>query len=118
MQIDEQVIRSLLADQHIPLGTITHGNGSIGRGLFIERLTAGLNHILKTRQQAQYLKEELEELKEKYDENCAKLDIEMARVMDQCQHPSYVKCNIGGLRLVTCNICGGIVEEEITGGGV
>jgi hypothetical protein len=116
MQIDEQTIRSLLADQHIPEGMISHGNGTIGRGLFIERLTSGINHILETGQQAQYLKEELEGLKEKYDENCAELDMEMARLVNQCQHPSWVESEKDGLSLVICNICGGIIEEEITGG--
>ncbi len=113
MNIDEQTIRSLLYDQHITGGMIRNKHGSIGLSLFIERLTAGINATLLTALQVEYNKEELLDLKEKYDENCAELDMELARLVKACKHPSLTEKD----NLVICNICGGIVEEENCGSG-
>lgn len=115
MEIDEQTIQSLFAEQHITKGMITHANGTIGLSLLIERLTAGINATLSTAEQVGFLKEELLGLQERYEENCAELDMEMGRLVKACKHPSWTECEKDGLPLVICNICGGIVEEEICG---
>jgi len=115
MEIDEQTIRSLLAEQHITTGILTHANGSLGLSLLIERLTAGINTTLSTAKQVMFLKEELLGLQERYEKNCAELDMELSWLVKACKHPSWIKCEKDGLSLVVCNICGGIVEKEICG---
>ncbi len=113
--IDEQTIRSLLAKQHITMGMIVHTEGSVGLSLFIERLTAGINATLVVAQQVGFIKEELLGLQECYEENCAKLNMELDQLVKTCKHPSWNEHIIEGIPLVICNICGGIVKEEICG---
>ena len=110
MTIDEQTVRSLLSDQHITQGIIVQVSD-----LFAERLTAGINAVLSTAQQVGFIRDELEGLKERYEENCAELDMELGRLVKACKHPSWIECEKDGLPLVICNICGGIIEEEICG---
>lgn len=115
MVIDEQTIRSLLADQHIIEGMTRQNGTTIGLDLFIERLTTGINENLSTAQQVDSVKEELDGLKEKYEENCAELDMELGRLVKACKHPSYISSKVDGLvaPVVICNICGGLIEDEI-----
>lgn len=115
MMIDEQTIQFLLNDRRITQGMSDETRDSLVGWELIERLTDAFNAVLSTAQQVGFIKEELEGLKEKYEENCAELDMEMARLVNQCIHPSCIECEKDGLFLVICNICGGIVEEEISG---
>ncbi len=111
MEIDEQTIRSLLVEQHITQNNIPCQGcrRSIGLNIFVERLTAGINAILSTIQQVDFIRDELDGLKEEYEENYAKLDIELAKLVTACKHPSWRECDKSGLSLVTCNICGGLI---------
>ena len=112
MKIDEQTIRSLLAEQNILKGIISHPDGSVGLDLLIERLTAGINVALSTAEQSANLRDMLFELKKKYDEDCAELDEELVRLVDACKHPSQFEHP--DLEMVyICHICGGLVEEEM-----
>ncbi len=105
--IDEQTIRTFMSNQHL------HGTTVRIDDQFIEHLTSYINVVLSTAKQVGFVKEELEGLKEMYEENCAVLDMEMARLVNQCTHPSHDEHIVEGMSLVICNICGGIVEENL-----
>ena len=101
--IDEQTIRSLLAEQRINYP---------GLSLLVEHLTAGINNVLLTAARVGHIEKELLGLGERYEENCADLDTELTRLVDACKHPSWMEKD----GLPVCNICGGgLVEEEICG---
>ncbi len=107
--IDERTIR-FLTEQYIVNGMTASIDCKV-----IKQLTTDINAVLLTIKQVGFVKEELDGLQERYEENCAELDGEMARLVDQCTHPSHDEHIVEGISLVVCNICGGIVEREICG---
>ncbi len=107
--IAERTIR-FLTDQYIVKGMTTSIHCTV-----IKQFTTDLNDVLLTINQVGFVKDEQIGLQERYEENCAELDGEMARLVDQCTHPSHDEHIVEGISLVVCNICGGIVEREICG---
>lgn len=112
MQIDEQQIEKILVGI---FGRVTRVSTSFGHVHFaslIRSITEDINQDLATAAQMDYLKESESELKEKFEEDVAELDQEMARLTKACPHHSHTKRDQDGLPLVICNVCGTIVEEE------
>jgi rubrerythrin len=106
MKIDEQTIQTLIEEDEAFCYVSTQ---------FVMRLTEKINKVLHTMEQAAYLKAEMDKVGEKYEEDTGELDAEMARLVEECLHPSQHELPREGgpdFPIFVCNICGSIVEDE------
>jgi hypothetical protein len=116
MKIDEKQVASILSEFFNPTYPLYTRNGNTVRFEVIVQLVAdALNQDLATATQIAMLKKGEEHVREGFEEDMAVLDIEAARITSACPHRSTSECDRDGLPLVICNVCGTLVEEEITG---
>jgi uncharacterized protein (UPF0335 family) len=77
---------------------------------FIDRLTDGINEVLRTGEEKAALEDELRELEAEHDALRDELDTKMAEIVKLCKHPSQHEHE--ELEMVfVCNICGGLIDN-------
>lgn len=113
MQINEQQVERILVGIFGRVNRLSTPLGNVDLTVLVQNITEDINQDLATASQMDHLKELMGELKEKFDEGCAELDQEMARLTVDCPHNSTSECKQDGLPLVICNVCGTVVEEGI-----
>jgi hypothetical protein len=116
MKIDEKQVASIMSKFFNPACSLyTRSGDTVEFDVIVQSVADGINQDLATATQIAMLKKGEEILREGLEEDMAVLNIEAARITSACPHRSTSECDRDGLPLVICNVCGYIVEEEITG---
>jgi rubrerythrin len=114
--IDEKQVASILSEFFNPrcrLGT-RHGT-TVSFDAVVKQIVGDINQDLATATQMDTLKKREEYVRGEFEGSMAVLDREAARITSACPHRSTSEREGDGLPLVICNVCGYIVEEEMTG---
>jgi len=115
MKIDRLLITRLLGTIFLPGESFVQGVQIYQFKDIVRRLTLELNTITAIHDDMEELKEAQTRINVKHIEETGEIETEMIRLQHECPHFSWHSIDSPtATKLVLCNICGKIMEEEMS----
>lgn len=115
MKIDYEIVAELLNDIFTPDALIYQSGGDEHSfDWIVQQLTNGVNRVLELKDRLRELREEQDKVDYQALVATGEIEAQIVEVQAKCPHYSSSETEHAN-PLVTCNICGMILEEEMYG---